>query len=124
MLQLNGGYSLFGVPYLTNEALDDYAEHVIADASPINLTKAIPLDVDSFLEFYLHLPVEYKKLSYSGKILGITAFDAGHIEVIDEKTNLPKTIQIAAGTVMVDNSLLTKRNETRLRFTLMHEAAH
>lgn len=124
MLQLDCGYSFSQVPYILYDVLDEYAEKVIACAAPQNLHRSIPVDVDAFLEFYLGLQVEYKKLSYSNLVLGLTAFNAGYIQVFDEATKQPLPIYVQAGTVIVDTSLLNKRNEARLRFTLMHEAAH
>jgi len=124
MLELQGGYSFTGVPYTTYEALDEYAERVIRDAMPENLNRAIPLDVDEFLEFYLKVLVEYKRLSLDGKVLGLTAFDDGLVKVIDESKNEWTALRVRAGTVIVDNSLLEEKQEPRLRFTLMHEASH
>jgi len=124
VLELQGGYSFTGVPYMTYEALDEYAEGIIRDAMPENLNRATPLDVDEFLEFYLKVLVEYKKLSLDGKVLGLTAFDDGLVRVIDESKNDWIALRVRAGTVIVDNSLLEPKQEARLRFTLMHEASH
>ena len=125
MLELKGGNSFTGVPYLTYDALDEYAELVVTKAVPRNLSQPTPLDVDAFLEFYLNLPVVFQRLSHGGRVLGLTAFDTGYIEVVDEENNQPKALRVKAGTVLIDNSLLNDpKSETRLRFTLMHEAAH
>lgn len=124
MPELNCVYSLSHVPYVQYEVLDEYAESVLLEAAPGHLKTPSPLEVDAFLEFYLRIQVEYKKLSYGGKVLGLTAFNAGHIQVFDEKTNMPMPLYVKEGTVVIDTSLLQKRNEGRLRFTLMHEAAH
>ena len=118
---MENGYSLTGVPYLTYEALDEYAERVIADAALENLNRAIPLNVEEFLEFYLKLFVEYKQLSLDCKVLGLTAFNPGLVRVIDERKNEVVPLQVKAGTVIVCNSLLEPKQEPRLRFTLMHE---
>ena len=63
MLQLDCVYSFSQVPYLLYDVLEEYAEKVIADATPECLRQPIPVDVETFLEFYLGLQVEYKKLS-------------------------------------------------------------
>ena len=124
MLKLECAYSFSQVPYILYDVLEEYAEKVISIASAENLRQPVPVDVDAFLEFYLGLSVEYKKLSYDSKVLGLTAFNAGHVQIFDEQTGLPEPFYVDAGTVIVDLSLLHKRNEARLRFTLMHEAAH
>lgn len=124
MLALDCGYTFSQVPYILYDVLDDYAEKVIADAFPQGLSQPVPIDVDAFLEFYLGLHVEYKKLSYGNKVLGLTAFNAGFVQIFDEDTNQPRPLFVQAGTVIADTSLLYKRNEARLRFTLMHEASH
>lgn len=104
--------------------LDEYAEKVITDAAVASVHQPVPVDVDAFMEFYLGLQVEYKQLSYDRKVLGLTAFNAGYVQVIDEDTYQPMPLLVQAGTVIIDTSLLHKRNEARLRFTLMHEGSH
>lgn len=124
MLELDCSYTFTRVPYLLNEVLDEYAERIISDAAPENLRAPIPVDVDAFLEFYLRLSVEYKKLSYSDKVLGLTAFNTGYIQIINEDNMKPVPLPVKEGTVIIDTSLLSRRNEPRLRFTLMHEGSH
>lgn len=124
MLQLDCGYTFSHIPYLTYDVLDEYAEKVIADAAVASVHQPVPVDVDAFMEFYLGLQVEYKQLSYDRKVLGLTAFNAGYVQVIDEDTYQPMPLLVQAGTVIIDTSLLHKRNEARLRFTLMHEGSH
>lgn len=124
MLSLDCGYTFSQVPYIVYGVLDDYAEMILSDATPDRLNTPLPVDVEAFLEFYLGLQVEYKRLSYDRKVLGLTAFNDGIIQVIHEDTGIPEPMIVKAGTVVVDTSLLQKRNEARLRFTLMHEGAH
>lgn len=124
MMPFDFGNSYEQVPYINYDELDKYAERVIADAVPQSLNQPMPIDADAFLEFYLGLQVEYKKLCNDGKVLGLTAFNSGYIGVIDETTNNPIPMYVQAGTVVIDVSLLNDRNDARLRFTLMHEASH
>lgn len=124
MIELDCGYTFSHVPYLTYDVLDEYAERVIADAAPWNLHHPVPVDVDTFMEFYLGLQVEFKQLSYDRKVLGLTAFNAGYVQVINEDTRQPMPLLVQAGTVIIDTSLLNRRSEARLRFTLMHEGSH
>jgi hypothetical protein len=124
MIEIKTGYSLAGVPYIANDALDAYAETVIADFEPGCLTIPGRVNAEGFVEYYLGLTVEYRRISYDRRILAMTAFNTGLIQTADELTGLPEPIPVRAGTVVADTSLTAKRNLPRLRFTLMHEAAH
>jgi hypothetical protein len=124
MLELKTPYSFSGVPYITYEALDQYAEAVVKDAMPEALLAPTILDVEKFIEFYLNLQVEFKRLSYDRKILGMTAFSTGFIQAIDETSKQTVPILVRAGTVIIDPLLLEKRNFARCRFTFTHEGSH
>ncbi|MDR1439324.1 MAG: ImmA/IrrE family metallo-endopeptidase [Clostridiales bacterium] len=124
MIELGSCHSFSRVPYITNGALDAYAESVVADFAPERRDAPGPLDAESFVEYYLGLPIEYRRVSYDRRVLAMTAFNAGFVQVADELTGMPEPMPVMAGTVVVDTSLATKRNLPRLRFTLMHEAAH
>jgi len=124
MLALNTAYSLSRVPMITYAALDEYAEAVIRDALPYALAAPTPIDVERFIEFYLGLSVEFKSVSYDRKVLGMTAFNAGTVYVICEKTGRRIPIEVDEGTVFVEPLLTEKRNAARRRFTIMHEGAH
>jgi hypothetical protein len=124
MIELDTSYSLSQIPYITNEALDEYATRVVADAQHEVMKEPTALDVDRFLEFYLGLNVEFKRLSYNSVILGMTAFNAGIVHTIDESTNRITPILVEAGTVIIEPSLMNGRNLARRRFTYMHEGSH
>lgn len=124
MLELLTGYSFSQIPYITYEALDDYGQRLVQDFSPEIAHIPGILDVDSFVEYYLQLNVEFRRISYNRKILGMTAFNDGLVEVINEDTGKPEQLTVAAGTVVIDTSLMAKRNIPRLRFTMIHEGAH
>jgi len=124
MIELKTGYTFSKVPYLTYDALEEYAEQVVADFALERLENPGVLDVDRFIEYYLGLSVEFHRICYDRKILGITAFDDGRIDVANEDTGLPEPIPIRKGTVVIDTSLtVSKRSIPRLRFTMMHEGA-
>ena len=114
MLKLVTSYSLSQVPYITYDALEEYAEALVRKYAPRLLKTPGAVYVDEFLEYYLRLTVDYHRICYNRKILGITAFNDGMIDVIDEDTGLPKQIPVKAGTVIIDTSLNTKKNEPRL----------
>ena len=124
MIELLTGYSFSGVPYITYEALDAYAESVVADFVPELLRTPGILDVEKFLEYYLGLSIRYCRISYDRKVLGFTAFNDGLVQVINEETGLPEPIPVTKGTVIFDTSLTLERNKPRLRFTGMHEGLH
>jgi hypothetical protein len=108
---------------ITYAALDEYAEAVIRDALPDALAAPMPIDVERFIEFYLGLDVEFKSVSYDRQVLGMTAFNAGTIYVISEKTGKRVPIEVDEGTVFIEPLLTEKRNAARRRFTVMHEGA-
>jgi Zn-dependent peptidase ImmA (M78 family) len=124
MLKLETGYSLSQVPYITYDALDAYAEAVVRDFSPERLFVPGIFDADSFIEYYLGMQTEYHRIRYDRKILGMTAFNDGYLQVANELTGAPEPMPVTTGTVIIDTSLTTKRNLPRLRFTSMHEGSH
>jgi len=121
MLELKTSYSLSQVPYITYDALEEYAMGIVYDFAPERLYSPGPLDVDTFLEFYLGLTVDFRRICYNKKVLGMTAFNDGTVEVMDEETGQIIDLPVTAGTVIIDSSLELKRNERRRRFTMVHE---
>lgn len=124
MLELITSHSLSQVPYIAYDALDAYAEDVLRDALPEVLTTPCPIDAARFLEFYLGLDIVFKRLSYDRQILGMTAFNAGYVQVLDDQTGMPDALLVDAGTVIIEPTLTQKRNAPRFRFSLMHEGCH
>ena len=124
MIELNTSYSFSQVPYLTYDALDAYAEAVVADFAPERLHTPGPVNAEGFVEYYLGLTIQYSRICYDRQVLAMTAFNDGFIQVADEETGLPEPIPVTAGTVVIDTSLTTKRNLARLRFTAAHEGSH
>jgi len=124
MVELITGYTFSQIPYLTYDALEQYAEQVVADFVPERLNNPGALDVDRFIEYYLGLSVEYHRICYDRRVLGMTAFNDGCIDVANENTGLPEPIPVSKGTIVIDTSLtVSKRSIPRLRFTMMHEGA-
>ena len=121
MLELDTCYSFSQIPYISYDGLDDYAEKVIDEFMPELLTNPGILDVDAFIEFYCELTPIERRICYNGKVLGMTAFNDGMVEVINEKTGQPGEIFVERGTIITDPALRLKRNEKRGRFTIMHE---
>jgi hypothetical protein len=124
MLKLETGYSFSNVPYITYDALDQYGEAVARDFMPGALNAPTALDVDKFIEFYLNMYVECKRISYDRKILAMTAFNTGIVQVADDKAGIAVPLAVSEGTLIIDPLLMEKRNAARRRFTKMHEGAH
>jgi Zn-dependent peptidase ImmA (M78 family) len=124
MLELNTSYSMSQIPYITYDALEQYAEAVVGDAMPECLKTPRPVDAESFAEYYLGLTVEFRRICGDRRILGLTAFNDGIVQVADDETGTADPMAVKAGTVILDPSLSQKRNIPRLRFTIMHEASH
>ena len=124
MIKLQTSYSFSGVPYITYDALDSYAEAVVADFAPDRLNTPGIIDAEGFIEYYLGLHTEYHRIQYERQILGMTAFNNGFLQVANELTGMPEPLPVRKGTVVLDTSLTEKRNLPRLRFTTMHEGSH
>jgi len=110
--------------YISDDALDEYAELVLKDTMPDVLKYPQPLDVERFVEYYLGMQVDFRQLSKDRKILGMTAFNTGYMQIISEETGEPEPMPVTAGTVVIDPILTKKRNIPRFRFTTMHEGSH
>ena len=124
MIELKTSYTFSRVPYITNDALDDYAEALVADFAPERLNTPGIFDAEGFLEYYLGLTIRYMQIRYDRKVLGMTAFNTGVLKVANEKTGLPDAVPVEKGTVILDSSLTAKRSVPRLRFTTLHEGVH
>jgi Zn-dependent peptidase ImmA (M78 family) len=129
MLKLQTSYSFSNVPYITYEALDQYAEAVLRHAmpklaAPGLLSEPTVLDVMRFIEFYCEMDIEYKRINCDRKIMAMTAFNSGIIQVFDDAGIEPLPLPVRGGTVIIDPILMQKRNIARRRFTFMHEGSH
>lgn len=129
MLELKTTYNLFNVPYISYEALDQYAEAVLRHAmqklgNPGLLSEPSALDVMRFIEFYCKMEIEYKQINYDRKIMAMTAFNSGIVQVCDDSGLNPLPLVVDGGTVIIDPILMQKRNKARCRFTFMHEGSH
>ena len=109
MIELKTCYTFSQVPYLTYDCLEEYAEQVVADFAPERLENPGILDVDRFIEYYLGLSVEYHRICYDRRVLGMTAFDDGRIDVADENTGLPEPLPVRKGTIVIDTSLTVSK---------------
>jgi len=112
-----------GVPILSKDEIDDYAEIILHDFKPELLRTPQPTPVEDVVELYLDLSVDYHNLSPDKSVLGMIAFNDGYVEVYDEN-NKKQFLEVSEGTVFVDNSLLDDDQRGRCRFTFGHEPGH
>ena len=113
MIELLTSYSFSGVPYTTEDMLEDYAGEVLLDAKPEALLSPCPIDALWFVEIYLKMDVVYRRLSYDRQILGMTAFNAGYVQILDEHGR-PDALLVDAGTVIMEPTLELEQNARRL----------
>lgn len=116
--------SASGVPILSHDQIDGLGEQLAGDFQPDLLTCPQELDIESFIEFYMGLKLDFKFLSSCGKYLGMTVFnDTDKVIFYDPARNNADYMHVGAGTVIIDSTLLTPKKEHRMRFTLGHEGA-
>lgn len=114
-----------GVPILKKGEIDVIGERFVQDFQPEVLTNPSPVDIESFIEFYLGMTPDFQYLSHNGVYLGMTVFnDTNKVPIYDPVTNRAEYISAKARTVIIDNRLLDKSQRHRFRFTLGHEGGH
>ena len=118
MLELKTCYTLSQVPYVTYDVLEDYAMNIVHDFAPGLLYNPAPVDTDTFLEFYLRLNVDFRLLCYNKKILGITAFNDGTVEIMDEETGQAVQLPVTEGTV------IRVESKTEMLITFSYQAEY
>jgi len=113
------------IPILSPGEINCHAERFLQDFDSQLFKDIHALDIETFLEFYLKVDMEYDYLSCDSSCLGMTVFNnTSKILAYDNEANCAKYISAHEGTIIVDNLLLEKGQEKRLRFTLGHEAGH
>jgi len=123
MLTLDTCFTLSKIPYISYDALEVYAENLVLDFAPTLLKNPGIINMDEFLEYYLNLTIDFRRICLNKTVLGITAFNDGMVDIINDDGQ-PDQLFATKGTVIIDTSLTSKRNEPRLRFTGMHEGVH
>ena len=112
-----------GVPIMSNDEIDFYAEQFIHDYDADILKNPREVDIEGFAEFYLGLTPEYNYLTHCGLILGRMVFNnSDKIPIYDAENKRAEYIPAKRGTVMLDNTLLEE--EHRFRSTMGHESGH
>jgi Zn-dependent peptidase ImmA (M78 family) len=113
----------YGVPVVSNDQIDDYAETLVRDYDVLSLVYPAPLDVEAFTEDYLGLHLHYENLSHNGCILGMMVFDNCKIPVYCEETRRAEYSPVNANTVVIDNTIANGK-ESLFRSSVMHECGH
>lgn len=113
-----------GLPLLYKSDIEEIAELYLEDFNPQILKEPMPTPIDEFLENYLQLDMDYADITPDESILGLTAFDNGFLTVYDSEHKRDRDIYVKEGTVVIDNALLSKKQEGRCRFTCGHESGH
>ena len=113
------------VPILSKEKIDADGERFIHDFCPNALKKPQAIDIETFLEVYLGLTIDFQFLSNDGRYLGMMVFnDTNKVIVYKPEENCADYISAKAGTVLIDNTLLEENQEHRFRYTAGHECGH
>lgn len=116
--------SASGVPILSRDQIDELGERLVGDFQPELLTKPKELDIEAFVEFYMGLRLDFQFLSCHGRYLGMTIFnDTDKVIIYDPRREVADYIHANAGTVIIDSTLLSPKQQHRMRFTLGHEGA-
>ena len=90
MLKLcNATYTKDGVLVISDKALEAFAYAQLKNYDKNYFKTPHALDVDDFVENYLHRKVIYYKLSLDKSVLGITAISDGKISVVNSDNSFP-----------------------------------
>lgn len=113
------------VPILSKCEIDTIAEKYVMDFMPEIIEQPQEFNVEGFIECYLNLNIDYQYLSNDGRYLGMTVFnDTDSVIIYRPEDNCADYLHADSGTIIIDNSLLNKKQEHRYRFTLGHESGH
>jgi len=114
-------------PIIRNQDVWEYAEALIGDYKPALLKEPAPLNVPHFLESYLGATIEYQDIYFErggDPIAGATVFNDSLIQVFDRDGECIRAIEVAAGTIIIDNATVATGNKGFEAFTGLHEAGH
>ncbi len=99
------------MPILKKEQIGNIAQNFVQDFCPAALERPQALDVEEFVEFYLHLDLDYRFFVGENAVLGMTVF-------CDYE-------DIRGGTIVINKELANDgRQRHRYRFTVAHECGH
>ena len=105
-------------------AYEAVARKVLKEYDPALLNgtpRAIPIEK---IAHHLGLCIEYQCLRKTGHILGEMIYDDTYVPVYIHESKRYDLIFVKGGTIILDESLLHRGREGRLRFTCAHEIGH
>lgn len=117
-----------GVPVLSAEEIDAYAERLVKKIQPELFSGGI--DHTDLKKLFSLLPGwHYGGVYLSGRparvvLLGLCIFQGGDVRVFDENGLPMGTVTAADHTILINRRLVQKANERVFRFTFCHEAGH
>lgn len=114
-------------PIVKDTDIQDYAETLLQDYKPKLLQEPGKVNPIHFVESYLEAVVDYQDIYYpenAPAIAGATVFNDDRILVFDREAKRIKPIDVAANTVLIDNSTMDDGKEGFAAFTVLHEGGH
>ncbi len=122
MLSIDCKRNKDGTPVLSAKDIDIDAECLLEDYNSSLLKEPCEIPVDSFVENYQGLSIDYQYLSHCGVYLGMMVFnDTDRIAIYNPVKNSAEYFAAKGGTIIIDKTLLEDDQEQRYRFTLAHE---
>ena len=124
MIKLNANTTKYGSVQVYDKDLEVFAYKQLKDYQKGYFEEPKALNIEDFVEFYLEKKVYYYQISTedsSKRVLGSTAITDGKLAVICED-NKPSYIIFNRGDICIDEKAC--ECESRVRFTLAHEAWH
>ena len=112
------------VPYHSKKDLEELAIKTLTEYNIDLINNAAPIPIESIMEQYYNLELDFQYLSSDGSVLGLTAFETGYLEVYNPDLNKFYPIDISSGTIIIDSALAESNNYGRYRFTCGHEFGH
>lgn len=113
-----------GVPILSKNEIEGITENIIFEYDPDALKRPKEIDIDSLAEFKFGLNIDFQYLSHNGIYLGAMIFNDAAVPVYIPEKNRAEYLNVKAGTIIIDNSLLADGQEHRYRYTVGHEVGH
>ena len=113
-----------GVPCVSADQIENYAEAMLEDYDPRLVRQPQALDIDLFTEKYLEANLEIRPITPDRSILGVTVFQGGYIPVYDRSKGALVPLDVCERTIIVEQGLLNPREPGRFNFTVAHEAGH
>ncbi len=114
-------------PIVTDMEIQDYAEAVLQDYKPKLLKEPGKINAVHFLESYLGATVDYQDIYYeenTSPIAGATVFNDDKVLVFDRENMCVRSIEVSAGTILIDNDTMKDGKEGFAQFTHLHEGGH